>query len=474
VRQHFDLLVIGSGPAGHHAAIQGAKLGKSVALVERPKCIGGVCLNTGTIPSKSLREAAISLTGYRSRNQPDAPHRGGRRAMFPDLLSRCRSVIQKEVDVYRAQFARNGVEILTGVAEFVDPGTVAIRHEGRSIEASADFIVIACGTEPAKSKQFPVDGRRIFDADGVYGLECVPKTLIVVGGGVIGLEYASIFALLGSHVTLLDGRARLLEFVDGEIVEALAYHLRDAGVTLRLGETVARVEADANGVTAITESNKLLRAEAVLYAAGRQGATADLNLAAAGLEADSRGRLEVDERYRTAVPHILAAGDVIGFPSLASTSMEQGRSAVAGAFGAQGMPSLGAFPYGIYTIPEISFVGQTEEQLTAAAIPYEVGIARYREIARGNIVGDESGRLKLAFHRETEALLGVHIVGEGATELVHIGQAVMSLGGTARYFVDQVFNYPTFAECYKVAALHGLNKLAQCPVPAAERKKRAA
>ncbi len=458
MRQHYDLLVIGSGPAGHHAAIQGAKLGKRVALVERPRRIGGVCLNTGTVPSKSLREAAIHLTGYRSRHHAGATVFTRRKVAFPDLLSRCRAIVQKEVDVYRAQFARNGVEILSGTASFVDAHTVTIRHDGLSVEATADLFVVACGTEPAKSRDFPVDGTRIFDADGVYSLEAVPRSLIVVGGGVIGLEYASIFALLGTHVTVLDGRNRLLEFIDNEMSEALTYHLRDAGVTPRLGETVARVEADAHGVTAHTQSNKVLRAEAVLYAVGRQGATADLNLEAAGLAADSRGRLAVDAHYRTAVSHILAAGDVIGFPSLASTSMEQGRAAVAGAFGLKERGDLGVFPYGIYTIPEISFVGQTEEELTEAGVPYEFGIARYREIARGNIVGDETGRLKLIFHRETERLLGVHIIGEGASELVHIGQAVMAFGGTVRYFTDQVFNYPTFAECYKVAALHGLNR----------------
>lgn len=473
MRQHYELLVIGSGPAGHHAAIQGAKLGKRVALVERPRRIGGVCLNTGTVPSKALREAAINLTGYRSRNHAGGAIGGRRRVTFPELLSRCRAVVQKEVDVYHAQFARNGVEILTGTASFVDPHTVAIRHEGLALEVSAGVIVVACGTEPAKSREFPVDGARIFDADGVYDLEAVPRTLIVVGGGVIGLEYASIFALLGTQVTVLDGRSRLLEFLDGEISETLTFHLREAGITPRLVETVERVEADSHGVTAHTLSNKVLHAEAVLYAAGRQGATADLDLANAGLEADSRGRLKVDERYRTAVPHILAAGDVIGFPSLASTSMEQGKSAVALAFGAKTGPGLGAFPYGIYTIPEISYVGQTEEQLTEAGVPYEIGIARYREIARGNIVGDDSGRLKLIFHRESERLLGVHIIGEGASELVHIGQAVLAFKGSVRYFVDQVFNYPTFAECYKVAALHGLNRLALCRRPA-RRAKRAA
>lgn len=466
MRQHFDLLVIGSGPAGHHAAIQGSKLGKSVALVERPKSIGGVCFNTGTVPSKALREAVLNAT--HAQRPLGAKHSMG------DLLGRCQEVVRKEVDVYRAHFARNGVELLEGTASFVDPHTLLIEQDGRSFQASADFILIACGTVPAKNDDFPVDGRRIIDADGIFSLPSIPKTMIVVGGGVIGLEYASMFARLRTRVTLLDGRNRLLEFVDGEIVEALTFFLRDAGVTPRLGEKVAFVEAKENEVVAHTESNKVLRADVALYAAGRQGATDTLNLAAAGLKADDRGRIRVDSEFRTEVAHIFAAGDVVGFPSLASTSMEQGRVAAACAFGAKAASMPEVFPYGIYTIPEISFVGKTEEQLTQESVPYEVGLARYREIARGNILGDPIGRLKLVFHRETTELLGVHIIGEGATELVHIGQAVIAHGGSVRYFVDHVFNYPTLAECYKVAALNGLNKLATQGATVETKRKKAA
>lgn len=466
MRQHFDLLVIGSGPAGHHAAIQGSKLGKSVALVERPKNIGGVCFNTGTVPSKALREAVLNSThALRPLNVQHS---------MSDLLGRCHEVVRKEVDVYRAHFARNGVELLEGTATFVDAHTLLIDRDGHSFQASADFILIACGTVPAKNDDFPIDGERIIDADGIFSLPSIPKTMIVVGGGVIGLEYASMFARLRTRVTLLDGRNRLLEFVDGEIVEALTFFLRDAGVTPRLGEKVAYVEANANEVVAHTESKKVLRAEVALYAAGRQGATDSLNLKNAGLEADSRGRIAVDGNFRTAIPHIFAAGDVIGFPSLASTSMEQGRVAAACAFGEKATSMPEVFPYGIYTIPEISFVGKTEEELTQESVPYEVGLARYREIARGNILGDHMGRLKLVFHRETAELLGVHIIGEGATELVHIGQAVIAHGGSVRYFVDHVFNYPTLAECYKVAALNGLNKLSRQAATAPEKGRRKA
>lgn len=456
----YDLIVIGSGPAGHHGAIQAAKLGHRVAIVEREKCVGGVCFNTGTVPSKTLREAVLFLSGFRQRGLYGYSYRVKSDLTIQDLLYRCERVVNQEVDVYRAQFGRNGVDVLQGRAELTGPNSVRVTGPDGIHEFSTRYVLLAVGTVPAQSADFPVDGERIIDADGVFSLRKVPRTMIVVGAGVIGLEYASMFATLGVHVTVMEKRSTFLEFLDGEIVEALKYHMRDMGVVFRLGEEVERVERDGDEVVAHTKSNKLLRAETVLYAVGRQGSTRDLNLGAAGLEADSRGRLTVDEDYRTAVPTVFAAGDVIGFPSLASTSMEQGRIAAARAFGVADAVVAKQVPYGIYTIPEISFVGKTEEELTSESVPYECGMAHYREIARGNIIGDTTGRLKLIFHRETEQLLGVHIIGEGATELVHIGQAVLALEGSVRYFVDQVFNYPTLAECYKVAALHGLNKLA--------------
>jgi NAD(P) transhydrogenase len=456
----YDIVVIGTGPAGHHAAIQAAKLGRSVAIVERLRCVGGVCINTGTIPSKTLREAVLYLSGFRQRGLYGHSYRVKQTITIQDLMYRCHHVIEKENDVYRSQFARNGVHVLEGHASFVDPHTITIEGDGPAILIQAERVVIATGTVPAASPDVPVDGAAIIDADGIFDLKRVPATMIVVGAGVIGMEYAGMFATLGSLVTVVESRKRLLEFVDAEIIEALMYHMRENRVTFRSGESVERVERDpAGGVTAYLKSRKALRADVLLYAVGRQGNTAGLRLEAAGLEADDRGRLRVDECFRTSVPHIYAAGDVVGFPSLASVSMEQGRSASASAFGLPTVIAPALFPYGLYTIPEISFVGRTEEELTAAGIPYETGMAHYREIARGQIIGDTTGRLKLLFHQETGQVLGVHIIGEGASELVHIGQAVMALGGTVRYFVDHVFNYPTLAECYKVAALAGLNKL---------------
>lgn len=456
----YDLIVIGSGPAGHHAAIQGAKLGRRVAVVERQSRLGGVCLNTGTIPSKTLREAVLYLSGVQQRGFYGVSYRVKSQVTMRDLMLRCDRVTQQEGDVYRAQFARNGVDVLEGHAAFEDPHTLTVEGASGSARVRADLFVIATGTAPVRPHGVPTDHASVIDSDGLFRMAEVPRSLIVVGGGVIGMEYACMFATLGVAVTLVDGRSRLLDFLDTEIVEALIYQMRSGGVTFRLGEVVERVELREGGrAVAHLASHKQLQAEALLYAAGRQGNTEGLNLGAVGLAADARGRLAVDETFRTVVPHIYAAGDVVGFPSLASVSMEQGRVATANAFGIPTVTLPSLLPYGIYTIPEVSFVGHTEEQLTQAQVPYEVGIANYREIARGGIIGDTIGRLKLIFHRETGAVLGVHIVGEGATELVHIGQAVIALGGTIRYFIDHVFNYPTLAECYKVAALAGINKL---------------
>jgi NAD(P) transhydrogenase len=456
----YELVVIGSGPAGHHAAVQAAKLGRRVAIVERLSCVGGVCINTGTIPSKTLREAVLYLSGFSQRGLYGHAYRVKQAITIHDLMFRCHHVIQKENDVYRAQFARNRIDVLEGHATFVDPHSVKVEGTGGTTLIQADQFVIATGTVPAVSPDVPVDGIAIIDADGIFGLASVPGTMIVVGAGVIGMEYACMFATLGTQVTVVETRKRLLEFADGEIIEALMYHMREHRVTFRSGEFVERVERDPDGgVTAYLKSQKTLHADVLLYAVGRQGNTATLGLEAAGLEADQRGRIRVNGNFQTAVPHIYAAGDVIGFPSLASVSMEQGRVASAAAFGIPAVTVPALFPYGLYTIPEISFVGRTEEELTGASVPYEVGMAHYREIARGQIIGDTTGRLKILFHMETGALLGVHVIGEGAAELVHIGQAVMALGGTIRYFAEQVFNYPTLAECYKVAALAGLNKL---------------
>jgi NAD(P) transhydrogenase len=378
-----------------------------------------------------------------------------------DLAFRVQAVIKTEIDVTEAQLSRNNIDVIHGLARFVDPHQIRVEGPGTDSILEADRIILAVGTKPADSPKVPINGRTIVNSDQILALPELPRSLLVVGGGVIGVEYTCMFAVLGVRVTLIEKRDRLLEFADREIIEALSYHLRDSRVTMRLGEGVQSVEELPDGtVVANLESKKKVSGDALLYAVGRQGAVDELNLPAAGLEADNRGRIPVDEHFQTSVPHIFAVGDVVGFPSLASVSMEQGRIAAARAFNDQAATSNPSFyPYGIYTIPEISFIGKTEEQLTDEDVPYEVGMAYYRETARGQIRGDTTGRLKLVFHRDTRKVLGVHIIGEGAAELVHIGQAVMILGGTVDYFIDTVFNYPTLAECYKAAAFNGIGRL---------------
>ena len=457
----YDLIVIGSGPAGQRAAVAAAKMGKRVAVVEARQMVGGVCINTGTIPSKTMREAVLHLSGYNYRSVYGVNYRVKERITMADLAFRVQAVIKTEVDVTEAQLSRNGIDVVHGIASFIDPHHVRVEGVQTDATLEGDRIIIAVGTKPAVSDKVPVNGKSIVNSDQILGLECLPRTLVVVGGGVVGVEYACMFAVLGVRVTLIEKRNRLLEFADQEIIEALSYHLRDMRVTMRLGEEVESVEEPAPGtVVANLQSKKKVSGDALLYAVGRQGNVEDLNLAAAGLEADKRGRIAVNENYQTKVEHIYAAGDVVGFPSLASVSMEQGRVAASHAFNDHAASSNPSFyPYGIYTIPEISFIGKTEEQLTGEDVPYEVGMAYYREVARGQIRGDTTGRLKLIFHRDTLKLLGVHIIGEEASELVHIGQAVMTLDGTMDYFIDTVFNYPTLAECYKVAAFNGLGRL---------------
>jgi NAD(P) transhydrogenase len=408
-----------------------------------------------------MREAVLHLSGYSYRSVYGMNYRVKEKITMADLAFRVQAVIKTEVDVTEAQLSRNGIDVIQGIAHFVDPNQLRVEGPQGDTTIEARRIIIAVGTKPACSPKVPINGKNIINSDQVLDLPALPRTLIVVGGGVIGVEYACMFAILGVRVTLIEKRGRLLEFADQEIIEALSYHLRDSRVTMRLGEEVESVEALADGgVVANLESKKKVSGDALLFAVGRQGNVDELNLAAAGLEADNRGRIPVDEHYQTKVEHIFAVGDVVGFPALASVSMEQGRIAASRAFNDQATASNPSFyPYGIYTIPEISFIGKTEEQLTDEDVPYEVGMAYYREVARGQIRGDTTGRLKLIFHRDTRKVLGVHIIGEGASELVHIGQAVMTLGGTVDYFVETVFNYPTLAECYKTAAFNGLGRL---------------
>jgi NAD(P) transhydrogenase len=402
------------------------------------------------------------LSGYLYQNVYGINYRVKEKISMADLAFRVQHVIKTEIDVTQAQLSRNNIELFTGIASFTDPQTIAVDNSRGRQEYKAETIIIATGTKPAVSAKVPINGRNIVNSDQILQMPDIPKTFIVVGGGVIGVEYTCMFATLGVRVILIEKRPRLLEFADAEMVEALSYHLRDHRVTMRLSEEVASVEETPDGqVVANLQSKKKISGDALLYAIGRQGNVDELNLAAAGLEADSRGRIAVDADYRTKQPHIYAVGDVIGFPSLASVSMEQGRIAAAHASGKIIHSNPDNYPYGIYTIPEISFTGKTEEQLTDEDVPYEVGVAYYREIARGQIRGDTTGRLKIIFHRETKQVLGVHIIGEGASELLHIGQAVMILGGTVEYFVNTVFNYPTLAECYKAAAFNGLNKLSK-------------
>jgi NAD(P) transhydrogenase len=409
-----------------------------------------------------MREAVLHLSGFHYQSIYGINYKVKEKISMADLSFRVQHVIKTEVDVTQAQLSRNNIELITGAASFVTPTQLKVENSRGISEFESRFFVIATGTKPASSDRVPLNGRSIINSDQILQMQDVPKSMIVVGGGVIGVEYTCMFATLGVRVILVEKRPRLLEFADAEMVEALSYHLRDHRVTMRLNEEVDSVEeAPTGGVVANLMSNKKLSGDALLYAVGRQGNVDELNLEAAGLTSDSRGRIHVDAEFRTAQPHIFAAGDVIGFPSLASVSMEQGRLAAATAFGGAERSHPAYYPYGIYTIPEISFIGKTEEQLTDEDVPYEVGVAYYREIARGQIRGDTTGRLKLIFHRETRKILGVHIIGEGASELLHIGQAVFILDGTVDYFVNTVFNYPTLAECYKAAAFNGLNKLAK-------------
>jgi NAD(P) transhydrogenase len=457
----YDLVVIGSGPAGQKGAICAAKLRKRVAIVDRAVMLGGVCVHTGTIPSKSIREAIFQLTGTSVKTFYGNSYRGKGEVSVQDLAARVKSIVIRETDVIRSQLRRNDVTVFQGMAQFVDPHTVEVQGEAEPVRLRGDNILIACGTRPARNPDIPFDGTRILDTDEFTRIGGLPREVIVVGAGVVGLEYSSFMAAMGVEVTLIDQRPIMLDFVDREIVEALAYHLRQMRTTFRLGEKVTRAGIDPvrDRVFAELESGKRVQGDMLLYSVGRQANGDLLQLEAAGLEPDSRGKIKVNASYQTDVPHIYAAGDIIGFPALASTSMEQGRLASSRMFGAPSEHIPALFPYGIYTIPEISTVGQTEEKLTAAKVPYEVGISKFDELAKSMMLGDETGMLKLLFDRNTRKLLGVHILGQRATEIVHIGQAVLAFGGTIDYFRDTVFNYPTLAEAYKVAALDGLNKL---------------
>ena len=459
--EHYDLIVIGSGPAGRRAAIQAAKLQKNVLVVEKGGRVGGVSVHTGTIPSKTLRETALNLSGWRERGFYGRAYRVKQDISAEDLRKRLLITLNHEVEVLEHQFARNKVSTLSGEARFISENTIEVLGaEGETTQFSADRVLLAVGTRPFRPDYIPFDGKSILDSDEILEIIDLPRSITVIGAGVIGIEYASIFSALDTHVTLIEPRDSMLDFIDRELIEDFTYQLRDRGMKILFGTPVASVTKSEDTCTITLENGRSVRSEMVLFAAGRIGSTDRLNLEACGLEHDHRGRLSVDAKtFQTCVPHIYAAGDVVGFPSLASTSMEQGRIAACHAFDAQMQNPPEFFPYGIYSVPEISTCGMSEEEVVERGIPYECGIARFRETSRGHIMGLDTGLLKMIFSLKTRRLLGVHIVGEGATELVHIGQAVLNLQGTLDYFVENTFNYPTLAEAYKIAALDAFNRM---------------
>ena len=456
-----DLIVIGSGPAGRRAAVQAAKLGKSVLVIERGRRVGGVSVHTGTIPSKTLRETVLNLTGWRERGFYGRAYRVKKDIGSGDLGARLAMTLDHEVDVLEPQFARNGVRVLHGSARFIDKHLIEVLGErGERAVVGGARVVIAVGTRPYRPSHVPFDGASILDSDEILGLARLPRSLTVVGAGVIGVEYATIFSALDVPVTLVEARPTFLDFIDRELIDELVHDLRERGMTIRLGQAVEGIAVEAGSPVVTLEGGRCIRSDMLLYAAGRVGAVEDLGLEAIGVEADDRGRIKVDPRtLQTKVPHIYAGGDVIGFPSLASTSMEQGRIAACHAFDINPPPPPEYFPYGVYSVPEISTVGMSEQEVRERGIPYECGVARFRETSRGHIMGLSSGMMKLIFSIKTRRLLGAHILGEGATELIHIGQAVLNLKGTVDYFIESTFNYPTLAEAYKIAGLDAWNRM---------------
>lgn len=457
----YDMLVIGSGPAGQKAAIQAAKLGKRVAIIEQAAHLGGTSVNTGTLPSKTLKDTIDYLQGFARRGFPDLSTELASRITLPDLMARKDQVIRTEIAVITDQLQRNGVHIIQGTASFMDPHTLSVAQpDDRIQQAQACVIVLATGSRPYRPAAIPFDDLTICDSDSILTTRRQPRSILVMGGGVIGVEYASMFAVFGIQVTLIDRRSQLLRFMNQEVVQVLQAQMQQAGVVMRLNQEYEDIAPTPEGQAIVRLRNgETVIADMVLYAMGRLGNTAPLQLERIGLRTDKQGQLQVNAHYQTALPHVYAVGDVIGFPALAATAMEQGRLAACHAFQVPQPPEPKLIPSGIYSIPEVSMVGKTEEELTAAGIPYEVGRAFYREVARGHISGDLQGFLKLVFHRKTRTLLGVHILGPGATELIHIGQSVLTYGGSVEYFVHNVFNYPTMAECYRIAALDGLNGL---------------
>jgi len=463
---HYDLIIIGSGPAGRAAAIQAGKLKRKVLVVDRKDRLGGVSVHTGTIPSKTLRETVLNLSGWRERSFYGRSYRVKDNIHAGDLKARLNKTLDYEVDILEHQFNRNHVATLMGQASFVDAHTVDVATQAdETVRLTADKFLIASGTRTHRPDDVPFNGRTILDSDEFLELATIPRSLVVVGAGVIGVEYATMFAALDVRVTLIEPRPTFLDFIDRQTISEFTHQVRDNGLDLRLGAPIDKIEDAGTHVEVSLVNGRHVRTEMLLYAAGRMGATRRLNLTAVGLETDKRDRLEVDRKtYQTKVPHIYAAGDVIGHPSLASTSLQQGRVAACHALDTPTLPESPWYPYGIYSVPEISTCGMSEEEAQERGIPYEVGLARFRETSRGHIMGLEHGMLKMLVSLKTRRLLGVQIVGEGATELIHIAQAVLNLKGTVDYFVENTFNYPTLAEAYKVAGLDAFNRM---PIPAA-------
>jgi NAD(P) transhydrogenase len=461
--QHFDTLILGSGPGGEGAAMKLAKSGQRVAVIEAYDEVGGGCLHWGTIPSKALRQNIQMLADYR-RNPLFMLTDCQLQIDYPQLLEAAGAVIQEQVKTANRYYSRNQVEVIHGFGRLRDAHTVEVTgKEGKRLRFSADHLIIATGSHPYRPPDVDFSHPRVHDSDSILRLDHTPGSLTIYGAGVIGCEYASVFCNLDVKVNLVNTRDRLLSFMDDEITDALSYHLRSQGTVIRHNENYERVEPCDDGVILHLQSGKKFKTDLLLWANGRSGNTRDMGLEAVGIEINSRGQIEVNERFQTSQPHIYAVGDVVGPPGLASASYDQGRfTAALIAEGEADWRLVKDIPTGIYTSPEISSVGRTERQLTEQNIPYEVGQASFKSIARAQICGHEVGMLKILFHRESLQLLGIHCFGEGATEIIHIGQAIMAQPGQAnnlRYFAETTFNYPTMAEAYRVAALNGLNRL---------------
>jgi NAD(P) transhydrogenase len=463
-RYDYDLVIIGSGPSGRAAAIQAGKLKRKVLVIDRKDRLGGVSVHTGTIPSKTLRETVLNLTGWRERSFYGRSYRVKDEIGAEDLRARLDKTLYYQVDVLEHQFNRNHVETLLGTARFVNGNEIDVTIDGGEIQRiSADKFLISTGTKTFRPDWVPFNGNTVVDSDEFLDIKQLPRSLTVIGAGVIGVEYATMFAALDIRVTLIEPRETFLDFIDKATIQEFAHQIRENGVDLRLGSAVQSIEDRGDYVEVSLANGRHVRSELLLFAAGRLGSTEHLGLENIGIETDHRGRIEVDRTtYQTSVKNVYATGDVIGHPSLASTSRQQGRIAACHALETPTLKESPWFPYGIYSVPEISTCGMSEEELQQRGIPYEVGEARFRETSRGNIMGLEQGLLKMLVSLKTRRILGVQIIGEGATELIHIGQAVMNLKGTVDYFIENTFNYPTLAEAYKTAGLDAFNRM---PIP---------